>query len=246
MRLGLLQLMIVPCVLVGIWELVAWHVGPVAAASPVATVRAIDEGFRQGWLGPALETTLYGTLLGFLIASGIGLTLGFVLGLNAFWGDVLEGPLVWLYSIPKIVLYPIFLLFLGLTLKSQVAFSVAHGFIPLTLFTMSGARSVRPVHLKLAKVYRLSPLRTITRIVIPTSLPAIAVGIRYCFSLSFIGLIIGELFASKEGTGYQLVLALQLNLVPRMFAIAISLVIIALAINLVLAGVERAVERRWV
>lgn len=240
-----LRLLIVPCLVLVVWEIVAWRVGPVTAASPVSTVRAIGDGFRQGWLGSALGLTLYGAVIGFVISAVIGLALGFVLGLSSFWGEVIEAPLVWLYSIPKIVLFPIFLLFLGLTLKSRVAFSVAHGFIPLALFTMSGARAVRPVHLKVAKVYRLSRTQTILRIVVPTALPAIAVGLRYCFSLSFMGLLLGEMFASKEGSGYELILAIDLHLVPRMFAIAVSLVVIALVINFLLLAVEQAVSRRW-
>jgi NitT/TauT family transport system permease protein len=242
---SVLELLIVPAVLLIIWALVARHVGSEAAATPLQTLRAIIDGFQEGWLGPALRKTLVGALVAFVVAAAIGLPLGFALGLNRFWGKVLEGPLLWLYAIPKIVLFPIFLLLLGLTFKSRVAFAVAHGFIPLALFTMGGVRSVRPVHLKVAKVYRLSWLRTALRIVVPSALPAIAVGLRYCFSLCFLGLVVAEMFASKEGTGYVLVQAINLHFVPRLFAIATVLAVIALVVNMLLLKVENLARRRW-
>jgi NitT/TauT family transport system permease protein len=158
---------------------------------------------------------------------------------------VLEAPLLWLYAIPKIILFPIFLLLLGLTFKSRVAFAVAHGFIPLALFTIGGVRSVKPVHFKVAKAYRLSWLRTVTRIVVPSALPAITVGLRYCFSLCFLGLVVAEMFASKEGTGYVLVQAINLHLVSRLFAIATVLAVIALLINMAMLQVEHFAKRRW-
>ena len=150
------RLAVVPLVLIAIWYLLVAVFGSFAIAPPHAAIGAIVTGFREEWLWPALYITLSTTIIGFGIASGLGLTIAAIMGLSRFWGAVLESPLLWLYSIPKVTLYPVFLLVLGLTTESRVAFAVAHGFIPLTLFTFSGMQSVTPVHRRVQRLYRLA------------------------------------------------------------------------------------------
>jgi NitT/TauT family transport system permease protein len=69
-------------------------------------------------------------------------------------------------------------------------------------------------------------------------------GIRYCFSLTFLGVILAEMFAARAGAGYELMKAISLNNVARIFAVAITLVIVALIVNVALLGVQGVVNRR--
>lgn len=239
-----LRLSFVPIFVFIVWTVAAATLGSIAVASPSETFRAVSDGFSAGWLSEALRATLIGTAAAFLVAAVIGLALGFLMGLSRFWGAVLEPPLVWFYAIPKVTLYPIFLLFLGLTVESKVAFAALHGFIPLALFIVSGVRNVRPVYFKVAKVYGLSRWQTIRRVVLPNALPSVVVGLQYCFSLSFIGLVFAELFAATEGTGYELIQAISLHRVPDTFGIALVLVIFALLVNGAFSLLVNTVESR--
>jgi NitT/TauT family transport system permease protein len=236
-----LELLVVPTVLLVLWQLGAAVIGGSAAATPAETVEAIVEGFRDGWLLEALEATAVATLLSFAVAAVLGLFVGFLLGLHAFLRDVFEAPLLWVYSIPKITLYPVFLLLLGLTLNARIAFAVFHGFIPLALFVLNGVRSTPDVYLKVARVYRLPRRKLLTRIVLPSSLSAVVVGMRYCFSLTFLGLIFAEMFAAREGMGYELLQSISLHRVPRTFGIGLVLVLVALAVNAAFLRLERVV-----
>lgn len=238
------RLLVVPVVTLLVWSVLAAVVGPVAVASPAATLTAALEGLREGWLTMPVVDTLTATLLGFLLATAVGLWLGFMLGMSRFWSDVLEGPLLWLYSIPKVTLFPLFLLFLGLGTSSVVAFGAFHGVFPLTLFLLSGIRGIPPVRLKVAKLYRLARWTTFTDIVLPETLPAMVMGIRYCFSLTFLGVILAEMFAARSGAGYELMQAISLNNPARIFAIAVTLVLLALVVNMLLLMLQGVVDRR--
>jgi NitT/TauT family transport system permease protein len=238
------RLLIVPAVLVALWFVLASVVGPVAVADPPTALAEVAEGFTEGWLLTALVETLAATAIGFVIATGAGLWLGFTLGLSRFWGEVLESPLLWLYSIPKVTLFPLFLLFLGLGLSSTVLFGAFHGVFPLTLFLMAAIRGIPQVFLQVGRVYRLNRRQVFTRIVVPETLPAMVMGIRYCFSLTFLGVILAEMFAARAGAGYELMQAISLNNVARTFAVALTLVVVALLVNVALLGVQGAVNRR--
>ncbi|MGH3343205.1 MAG: ABC transporter permease [Carbonactinosporaceae bacterium] len=240
----MLGLLVVPAAVLVLWVVVSAAVGPVAVASPAATFASVAEGFGEGWLAEALGETLKATAGGFALATVAGLWLGFTLGMSRYWGRVLEGPLLSLYSLPKVTLFPLFLLFLGLGTSAVVAFGAFHGVFPLALFLMSGIRGIPEVFLKVGRVYRLPRRKVFTRIVVPETLPAMVVGVRYCFSLTFLGVILAEMFAARSGAGYELMQAISLNRVPRTFAVALVLVVFALLVNAALLVVQSAVERR--
>lgn len=234
-----LEPLAIPAAVLIAWQLASIRIGEVAVASPTATVAAIADGFRRGWLSASLLDTFVVTALGFVVAAAGGLWVGFSLGLARFWGRVLEGPILWLYSIPKVTLFPIFLLFLGLGDASRVAFGALHGFFPLVLFVLSAIRGTPPVLLKVGRVYNLNRWQLFWRIVVPDILPSMVTGLRYCFSLTFLGVILAEMFAAREGAGYELVQAIGLHRPPRTFAIAFALIIVALIVNAGFLGLQR-------
>lgn len=236
-----LEVLIIPAVLLVVWQVSAVLLGDVAMATPVATISSLIDGFTTGWLTPSLVVTLRTTAMAFVVAAVLGLWAGFALGLGKFWGKVMEGPLLWIYSIPKVTLFPVFLLFLGLGTRSQIAFGAFHGFFPLVLFVLNGIRSMSPVYLKIGRVYGLGRWQVFSRIIVPDILPAMVTGLRYCFSLTFLGVILGEMFASREGAGHLLVQAIGLQRLERIFAIALALVIFAFAVTAVFVRIERRI-----
>ena len=107
-----------------------------------------------------------------------------------------------LYSLPKIALYPIILQIFGLGLSAKVAFGALHGVIPVALFSMNAVRGINPTHLRTARVLRLSSIETVRTIVAPAIVPEIVTGLRVGFSLTLLGVLIGEMFASQHGMGF--------------------------------------------
>ncbi|MDQ0217237.1 ABC transporter permease [Peribacillus cavernae] len=215
----------VPVAIIILWEIIYLMLGEPAMASPWQSVVELKENANR-WLGD-MGNTVFTLLISFIIASISGVILGFFIGLSAFWTKTLSPLLLGLYSIPKVTLYPIFLLIFGLTLQGRVAFSVFHGIFPIMIICMEATRTVPDIYLKLAKSYRMSFMQKARQILIPAIMPQLVVGLRMSFSLCFLGLILAEMFASYEGLGHRLVHYMSLNQPSSILAIIIFIVFIA-------------------
>lgn len=221
---GTLKLVVL---LLVIWQAMAWMVGDVALRSPWQTMTFTASLVATPSFWPHLFETARAFALALLLAVGIGLSLGFLLGINRFAGEVFEPVLVALYSIPKITLYPILLLMFGLGIAAKIAFGTIHGVIPITLFTLSAVRNVRPVFIKTGRVMGLGTGGMIGGILLPAAMPEIFTGLRVGFSLTLIGTLLGEMFASQRGLGFMLMNAIGLHNVDVIMALTFLLVLFA-------------------
>ena len=149
-----------------------------------------------------------------------------------------------LYSIPKITLYPVILLLFGLGMPAKVAFGALHGIIPVVLFTMNAVRNINRTYLRAGRAMRLSPSQTGWFVLVPATLPEIFSGLRIGFSLTLLGTMLGELFASQRGLGFLLMTAIDLHDVKTILAIAIFISIFAVTLNSVMLAVDRRLHRR--
>src|SRR4029079_14745259 len=100
-----------------VWELCYLAVGDVALRSPWQTVRFLGTLMRTDAFWGHLSESMQAFAAALVIAGALGLLIGFTLGLHHLSGDAFEPMLVALYSIPKITLYPILLLALGIRLS---------------------------------------------------------------------------------------------------------------------------------
>lgn len=215
----------VPVVILLFWQIIYQIIGAPAMASPAQSIADLG-GNMTKWMGD-MGNTLITLLISFLIASIFGVILGFFIGLSSFWTKTLSPLLLGLYSIPKVTLYPIFLLIFGLTMQGRVAFSVFHGIFPIMIICMEATRTVPSIYLKLAKSYRMSFLQKARQILIPAIMPQLVVGLRMGFSLCFLGLILAEMFASYEGLGHRLVHYMSLNEPAAILALILIIIFIA-------------------
>lgn len=194
-------------------------------ASPWQSVADLGKN-TMNWMGDA-GNTLVTLIVSFIIAAISGVILGFFIGLSSLWTKTLSPLLLGLYSIPKVTLYPIFLLVFGLTVQGRIAFSVFHGIFPIMIICIEATRTVPDIYLKLARSYRMSFMQKARQILIPAIMPQLVVGLRMGFSLCFLGLMLAEMFASYEGLGYRLVHYMSLNQPSSILAIIIIVVFVA-------------------
>lgn len=233
-------------ILVGLWQLVYALVGDVALASPAATLRYLAQMVARDDFGGHLFDTLRAFAIAFAVSVSLGLLLGFWLGFSRVAGDVLEPMLVNLYAIPKLTLYPILLLAFGLGLSAKVAFGVLHGVIPIVLFTVAAVRNTRPILLKTGAVLQLSRSQMVRWILFPAALPEIFTGLRVGFSLTLIGCLLAEMFASQRGLGYLLMTGIGLHNLPQVMAVTVLIVAFAAVVSVLLLAVDRRLHRRRV
>jgi NitT/TauT family transport system permease protein len=231
-------------VLLALWQVVYWMVGDVALSSPVATLRYTVELVALDDFAAHAGDTLRAYAIAFALSVGIGLLLGFWLGFDRLSGDIVEPMLVNVYAIPKLTLYPILLLAFGLGLSAKVAFGVLHGVIPIVLFTLSAVRNTRPILLKTGYVMKLSRLDLVRWILFPAALPEIFTGLRVGFSLTLIGCLLAEMFASQRGLGYMLMNAIGLHNVELIMSVTLVIVVFAASVSVILLHIDHKLHRR--
>jgi NitT/TauT family transport system permease protein len=236
--------LLVALVIVVCWQCLHWAIGKHSLSSPLSTLEALVQmlGTEAFW-GNVAETAR-ALVYALVIALIGGVALGVLFGISRMSGRVAEPILLNLYSLPKVTLYPLVLLVFGLGLSAKVAFGVMHGLIPILMFTMNAIRQMRPVYLRASKTMRLSFFRTIVHVVLPAIFPEVVAGLRLGFSLTLLGVLIGEMFASQRGLGYMLTSAMNLGDIRTIMAVALFLTVFALACNGLLMMADRRMKHR--
>lgn len=229
--------------LVALWQVLHQIAGDSAVTAPAPTLAHLWEMIGQARFLPHLRETGLAFLQALAISWGAGILVGIVLGGHRLTGEVAEPILVGLYSIPKITLYPVILLLFGLGMPAKVAFGALHGIIPVILFTMNAVRNVNRTWLRAGRAMRLSPAQTAWHILVPATLPEIFSGLRIGFSLTLLGTMLGELFASQRGLGFLLMTAIDLHDVKTILAIAILISAFAVVANAVLLAIDKRLHR---
>jgi NitT/TauT family transport system permease protein len=236
-------LIIVAAVLL-IWQGLAEWVGTTALAGPRPTLAYFvhfvpSKRFAVNALSTAIT---FGWAL--LIAYGLGLAIGVWMGAHRLSGAVGEPILVTFYSLPKITLYPVILLIFGLSLAGKVTFGAIHGVLPVALLTMAAIRNIPLVYLKSARTLHLSPWQTIVKVLLPATLPEVVAGLRIGFTVTLLGVLLAEMFASEHGLGFLIINAMALLQTEEMISVAIVLFIFAAVANALLLWMEHRMHRR--
>ncbi len=226
------------------WQILFVLLGSDALRSPWDTFRFTIALLAGDLLWPHARETLLAFVIALAVAGVSGLAAGFALGSSRGAAEVLEPVLTAVYSIPKVTLYPILLLAFGLGMPAKVAFGAIHGFVPIALFTLNGVRNVRPVLLKTARAMKLGKWDAMRRVLFPAALPEIFTGLRIGFSLTLIGTLLGEMFASQRGLGYLLMNAIGLHNIDLIMALTLLIVAASVTVSSVLLHFDRRLRER--
>ena len=189
--------------------------------------------------------TLQAFSLALLLAYGIGLAIGVWMGAHRLSGAVGEPILVALYSLPKITLYPVVLLIFGLGISGKVAFGAMHGILPVALLTMGAIRAIPQVYLRAARTLQLVAVADHHhRAAAGRTCRKCSPGLRIGFTVTLLGVLLGEMFASKLGLGSMIMNAMSLAQSEDMMTVAIILFVFAAIANALLLWIEHRLHRR--
>ena len=107
---------------------------------------------------------------------------------------------------------------------------------------MKAILQIKPVYWRTAQALRLSPHQIALTVALPAVLPEVLSGARLGFSLSLLGVLIGEMFASKRGLGFLITNAMGLGDIATIMAVALLISVFAIAANTLLLAVQRKVN----
>lgn len=229
----------------GVFVLAVWaaatHGGFVHALiipTPIDTFYATGRVMSADYFIPNVWVTLQEIFWGFLIGMGSGAVLGIGVAMFAPVRATLYPYLVALQAPPKIVLAPIFVTWFGFDMASKIAISVVMCFFPMFLNTLTGLSSVDPNAVKLMRSLTASRWQTFRYLLLPNALPIMMAGVKLCWTLAVLGVIVGEFVGASAGIGY-LIYAMNFQLdIAGVFSLIILLSVFTLVVYQLIEWLE--------
>ncbi|MEP9365833.1 ABC transporter permease [Xanthobacter sp. VNH20] len=177
-------------------------------------------------------------LSGFVIGSLAGIAMGTVLGRWQAAADLLEPFIMAFYSLPKVALAPLFVMWLGIGMTMKIVLTAAVVFFLVFLNTYTGVRSVSRELVVIMKLMGAKESHVLTKVVIPSALTWVFAGLRISVPYALIGAIVGELIASNRGLGYLLSSSAGQFDTAGVFAALGSVIVLAALLNFAVKKLE--------
>jgi len=196
---------------------------PYYVVAPDVIAVQLVEMVQTGALVENAVASLSLIYVGFALAAVAGIGMGILTGRRKNVGRVFDPLVSSIYPIPKIALFPIFVIWFGIGFMSKAVVVFLAAFYPVYIHTFDGVRGVPELHIWSAQNFDASRLQILTEVVIPDSLPQILSGLRVGLALSFIVVFSAELIQSDLGLGQLALQARQFNNYELMFS-AISMI----------------------
>ena len=202
----------------GLWEgLVRYHETPsfVMPAPSLVVVKMFDS---WSYLFGELAWTVMAAAIGVSVAIVFGVLAGIGIALSHIVDRMLTSWLVVIHAIPKVVIAPLFLIWFGFGLESEIFFVIIFTFFPVVVATITGLNSADPDLLLLVRSMGANRIQVLRKILLPSALPTILSGVKLAISLAPVGAVIGEFVASNQGLGHLIIRAVGDMDTPLAFA----------------------------
>jgi NitT/TauT family transport system permease protein len=243
-RLGVLVTQIgILALILGTWQFAVIDATLPYFSRPTIVAAKLFDLLSQPLIYRHISVTLSEIAIGYALVAGFGLVLGFVLGRSPFLSAAFQPYIIGLYSIPKIALAPVFIVWLGLGMASKVAVVFLASFFLVFFNTYSGLLSINEELVRLARLMGATWPQAVSRVIVPAAAHQIFLGLRTAVPYAVIGAVIGEYIGSHEGLGYFILYASQTYDAPALFSGIIILVGIVFIANFCLNWLEGHVIR---
>jgi len=161
-----------------------------------------------GWAGELFGNTLVSlgrVATGFCIAAVSGISLGILMGWWRTLRNLVEPILEIIRPIPPLAWIPLAILWFGLGFKPAVFLIWLGAFFPILLNTILGLESTPKVLIEAAKTLGAKSKHLLLKVVMPSAIPSILVGIKVGFGVGWMCLIAAELSGSNSGLGFMII-----------------------------------------
>jgi sulfonate transport system permease protein len=177
------------------------------------------------------------------LGAGLGLAAGIWVGFSYRTERLLDPSLQMLRTLPHLAIAPLFILWFGFGEMSKILLIAKGSFFPLYVNTFLGIRSVDSKLFDVAKVFQYSRWQMITKLIVPSSLPNIFLGIRLSLGVAWLGLVVAEMMGSSAGIGYLINDARAFSLTSVVFVGIIVFALLGKLSDSIVLLVERKMLR---
>ena len=199
----------------------------------------LQSPFKSGSYWYHAGVTVWEALLGFVVGSVVGISLGAALAHWRTLEKVAYPYVVVFQALPKVALAPLVVIWFGFDLDGKVIITAVITFFPLLVNTMVGYQSVEQDRIDLARSCNASTAQIFWKIILPSALPYLFAGLNVASVLALLGAIVGEFVGARSGLGMLLMQYNQSMEIASVFAVLFILGIIGFLMNHAIRLVER-------
>jgi NitT/TauT family transport system permease protein len=228
--------------LILLWEATGWAglINPLYAAPP-SEVAALSWGlFADGSIWPHLQATFSAALLGLAVGLAIGIVLGFAAALIPLLAALLEPVMLLLNAVPRVILAPLFVIWMGIDLGSKVALATVLVAVLIFFAVYSGVREVDQRLVERVRTLGGGKAVLVREVYIPSVVSWVMGNLKVAVGFAFTGAVVGEFVASARGLGYLLQFAQS----TYNAALSLALVTLIMLFVLVLFFLAEQLEHR--
>lgn len=183
--------------------------------------------------------TLWTTLLGFGIATLVGLALGVMIGASKGIYEALYPVMIGFNSIPKVAIVPVLILWFGVGPLPAVLTAFLISFFPIAVNVATGLATTEPELRDVLRALGASRWEIIRKIGLPRSMPVFFGSLKVAITLAFVGSVMAETVGSNKGVGHLMLSAQAAFQVPLVFAGLLALAVLGIVLYAMMAVVER-------
>jgi sulfonate transport system permease protein len=232
-------------ILLIVWEAAAraGMLNPIFVPSPKGIWNALYELFADGRIWPHLEATFTAALAGLALGIIIGILLGVTGAMVPLFAELIEPVMTLLNAIPRVILAPLFVIWLGIGIESKVALSfiLVAVLIFFTVFT-----GIRQVDRRLVeRIVTLGGGRwdLVRHVYLPSVTAWILGNMKIAVGFAFTGAVVGEFVAATAGLGYLLSFAQSTYNSALMLALVLLIMVVVLVIFAIAGQLEKYLMR---
>ena len=180
---------------------------------------------------PHLKASLYEVGGAIALAALFGIPLGILWGSRNSWLQIFEPLILYAAVVPKIVIFPVFILFLGIDVHSKLAVGAIAAFFPISLLTIAGMRDVKKVYVDVARTAGASAYQIATHVYLPAIAGQVFTGIRIGMGAAVTGALLAETKIAKAGLGFMIVEYYGQFRIADMYSLLLFIFILAALTN---------------
>ena len=164
--------------------------------------------------------------------------IGYAIAEHRYFADVMKPLLFFAFSIPKSIFLPMFILVFGVGFAQKVGFGFFSTIFIVIMSTTTAVESVKVEHLKVARSYGATPAQTAFRVYLPSMLPVLLEALRISMIFNLTGVILAEMYASRDGIGHQIASWGENFQMRQLLAGVVMIAVIAMTFNEMVRWVE--------
>ena len=186
-----------------------------------------------------LGATAFEIGIAMVIGTLAGLAVGILLGANRFLSRAFESLIFYLGPTPKIIFFPVMIMWFGVGAGSKIAMGVVSCFFPVAISAAAGMREIDRTLIRVGRSFRASAWDMVTKVYLPAMRAPILNGVRLGLGVAIIGTLLAETKLSNRGLGYLVMQAYSTFDMPRMYALLIVLFVLSIGVNALIGRLGR-------